>query len=114
EFDVAEIGFSPYLIALSRGTPPYVAVPAFLSRMFRHSAVYVRSDRGIESPADLKGRRVGVPDHQKSSLMCLRGCLKAEFGTAANEMVWVQGGLENPGRREKFPLTLPQDFPLSA
>ena len=50
EFEVAEIGFSPYLIALSRGKAPYVAVPAFLSRMFRHSAIYVRSDRGIERP----------------------------------------------------------------
>ena len=57
EFEVSEIGFSPYLIALSRGTLPYVAVPAFLSRMFRHSAVYVRSDRGIEGPAALKGKR---------------------------------------------------------
>ena len=54
EFEVAEIGFSPYLIALSRGVPPYVAVPAFLSRMFRHSAVYIRNDRGIEGPADLQ------------------------------------------------------------
>ena len=73
EFEVAEIGFSPYLIALSRGTPPYVAVPAFLSRMFRHSAVYIRTDRGIDGPADLKGKRIGVPEYQMSAVLWFRG-----------------------------------------
>ena len=108
EFEVAEIGFSPYLIALSRGTPPYVAVPAFLSRMFRHSAVYIRNDRGIEGPADLKGKRIGVPEYQMSAVMWFRGYLQDEFGIAAKDINWVQGGLENPGRREKFPLNLPR------
>jgi 4,5-dihydroxyphthalate decarboxylase len=112
EFEVAEIGFSPYLIALSRGTPPYVAVPAFLSRMFRHSAVYIRSDRSIAGPADLKGKRVGVPEYQMSAVLWFRGYLQDEFGIAAKDLVWVQGGLENPGRREKFPLNLPPAFPL--
>ena len=62
EFEVAEIGFSPFLIALSRGPMPYVALPVFLSRMFRHSAVYIRSDRGIEGAADLRGKRIGCPN----------------------------------------------------
>jgi 4,5-dihydroxyphthalate decarboxylase len=114
EFEVAEIGFSPYLIALSRGTPPYVAVPAFLSRMFRHSAVYIRSDRGVTGPADLKGKRVGVPEYQMSAVLWFRGYLQDEFGIAAKDLNWVQGGLENPGRREKFPLNLPPGFPLEA
>lgn len=113
EFEVAEIGFSPYLIALSRGVPPYVAVPAFLSRMFRHSAVYIRTDRGIAGPADLKGKRVGVPEYQMSAVMWYRGFLHDEYGVAAKDMNWIQGGLENPGRREKFPLNLPPSFPLS-
>jgi 4,5-dihydroxyphthalate decarboxylase len=113
EFEVAEIGFSPYLIALSRGTPPYAAVPAFLSRMFRHSAVYIRNDRGIAGPADLKGKRVGVPEYQMSAVMWFRGYLQDEFRIAASDINWVQGGLENPGRREKFPLNLPDGFPLT-
>ena len=112
EFDVAEIGFSPYLIALSRGVAPYVAIPAFLSRMFRHSAIYIRSDRGIEGPADLKGKRVGVPEYQMSAAMWARGLLRDEFGVAAAQINWVQGGLETPGRRDKFPLNLPDGFPL--
>jgi len=113
EFEVAEIGFSPYLIALSRGMPPYVAIPAFLSRMFRHSAVYIRTDRGIEGPADLKGKRIGVPEYQMSAVMWFRGFLQDKFGIAAKDMTWIQGGLENFGRRDKFPLNLPPGFPLS-
>ena len=112
EFEVAEIGFSPYLIALSRGVAPYVAVPAFLSRMFRHSAVYIRTDRAIEGPADLRGKRVGVPEYQMSAVMWFRGFLQDEFGIAAKDINWVQAGLEVPGRRDKFPLNLPEGFPL--
>jgi 4,5-dihydroxyphthalate decarboxylase len=114
EFEVAEIGFSPFLIALSRGPTPYVAVPVFLSRMFRHSAVYVRTDRGINGPADLRGKRIGVPEYQMSAVMWFRGYLQDEFGIAAKDINWVQAGLENPGRRDKFPLNLPDGFPLSS
>jgi 4,5-dihydroxyphthalate decarboxylase len=112
EFEVAEIGFSPFLIALSRGPTPYVAVPAFLSRMFRHSAVYIRTDRGIEGPVDLRGKTIGVPEYQMSAVMWFRGYLQDEFGIAAKDINWVQAGLENPGRRDKFPLNLPEGFPL--
>lgn len=112
EFEVAEIGFSPFLIALSRGPTPYVAVPVFLSRMFRHSAVYIRSDRGINGPADLRGRTIGVPEYQMSAVMWFRGYLKDEFGIEPKDINWVQAGLENPGRRDKFPLNLPKGFPL--
>jgi 4,5-dihydroxyphthalate decarboxylase len=114
EFDVTEIGFSPFLIALSRGITPYVAVPAFLSRMFRHSAIYIRTDRGIDGPADLRGKTVGVPEYQMSAVMWVRGFLQDEFGIAAGDINWVQGGLQAAGRRDKFPLNLPDGFPLAA
>jgi 4,5-dihydroxyphthalate decarboxylase len=112
EFEVAEIGFSPFLIALSRGPTPYVAVPVFLSRMFRHSAVYIRSDRGIDGPGDLRGKRIGVPEYQMSAVMWFRGFLKDQCGIEPKDINWVQAGLENPGRRDKFPLNLPDGFPL--
>jgi 4,5-dihydroxyphthalate decarboxylase len=114
EFEVAEIGFSPFLIALSRGPTPYVAVPVFLSRMFRHSAVYIRTDRGINGPADLRGKTIGVPEYQMSAVMWFRGLLKDEFGIEPKDINWVQAGLENPGRRDKFPLNLPEGFPLTS
>jgi len=114
EFDVAEIGFSPYLIALSRGAARYVAIPVFLSRMFRHSAIYVRTDRGIAGAADLRGKRIGVPEYQMSAALWVRGFLQDDFGIAAADIDWVQGGLEQAGRREKFPLNLPEKFPLAS
>jgi 4,5-dihydroxyphthalate decarboxylase len=80
--------------------------------MFRHSAIYIRTDRGIEGPADLKGKRVGVPEYQMSAAMWARGLLRDEFAVAAADINWVQGGLETPGRRDKFPLNLPAGFPL--
>ena len=114
EFDVAEIGLSPYLIALSRGQPPYVAIPVFLSRMFRHSVVYVRSDRGIEGPEDLRAKRIGVPEYQMSAVLWFRGYLQDEFGIAARDIDWVQAGLAKAGRRDKFPLNLPDGFRLTS
>lgn len=114
EFEVAEIGLSPFLIALSRGVAPYVAVPAFLSRTFRHSAVYVNSNSGIRTPQDLRGKRIGVPEYQQSAALWVRGFLQDDFGLAPSDMQWVQGGLEQVGRKDKFPLNLPQDFPLTS
>jgi 4,5-dihydroxyphthalate decarboxylase len=114
EFEVAEIGFSPQLIALSRGVARYVALPVFLSRMFRHSAIYIRADRGIDGAADLRGKRIGVPEYQMSAALWVRGFLKDDFGIAAADIEWVQAGLEQPGRRDKFPLNLPPGFPLNS
>ena len=112
EFDVAEIGFSPYLIAQSRGTAPYVALPVFLSRMFRHSAIYVRTDRGIERPgrpARQARRRAGVSDVRGDVVPRLAA---GRLRRRPDEIHWRQGGLEQPGRKDKFPLNLPPDFPL--
>ncbi len=112
EFEVSEIGCSHYLNAVSIGERSYVAVPVFLSRTFRHSAIYVRSDRGIEAPADLKGRRVGVPEYQMTAAIWVRGMLKDEYGVDYADINWVEGGLEQWGRKSKVALTLPAGFPL--
>ncbi len=112
EFEVSEIGFSPYINAVSRGTAPYVGVPVFLSRMFRHSAIYIRSDRGINTPADLKGKKVGVPEFQMTAVLWARGMLQDDHGVSPTDILWRQGGQEQPGRKDKYPLNLPRDFPL--
>lgn len=113
EFEVSEIGFSPYLIAHSRDVCPYIAVPVFLSRMFRHSAIYIRNDRGIHTPADLKGKVIGVAEYQMSAVMWPRGMLSDEYGVQPSDVSWRQGGINVPGRKEKFPLNLPPGFPLA-
>jgi 4,5-dihydroxyphthalate decarboxylase len=112
EFEVSEIGFVPYIIAKALALNPYTAVPVFLSRMFRHSAVYIRTDRGIHTPADLKGKTVGVIEYQMSAVMWCRGMLADDYGVRAGDMIWRQGGMNVAGRKEKFPLNLPEGFPL--
>lgn len=112
EFDVAELGFTSYLISRAGTDAPYVGIPVFLSRTFRHSGIYVRTDRGIERPEDLRGKRIGVPMYEMAAAVWIRGFLQDDFGVAPADVHWVQGGLEAPGRRALFALQLPPGFPL--
>jgi 4,5-dihydroxyphthalate decarboxylase len=88
EFDACEVSLSSYLIALSRGKTPYRALPVFLSRVFRHSAIYIRTDRGIARPDDLRGKRVGVPEYQMTAALWARGLLEDEYGVRPSEIEW--------------------------
>jgi 4,5-dihydroxyphthalate decarboxylase len=106
EFDVTELSFSSYLLATSKNECPYVAVPAFISRLFRHSGIYIRTDRGIKTPADLKGRLIGCPEYQITALVWIRGMLKDEYGIDPSDLHWRSGGQEEPGRDERTPLKL--------
>lgn len=105
-FDVCELSFSSYSVRTARGDCPYVAIPVFLSRMFRHTAIYVRKDR-IKRPEDLKGRRVGLPEYQLTANVWARAILQDDYGVAPEDIRWVRGGIETPGRPEKIPLSLP-------
>lgn len=109
-FDVSELSLSSYSISVARGDPHYVAVPVFLSRAFRHTSVYVRKDRGIERPEDLKGRRIGIAEYQLSANVWIRGILEEEHGVAPSEITWVRGGMHTPGRPEKIKVTPPDDI----
>jgi 4,5-dihydroxyphthalate decarboxylase len=109
EFDVSELSFSSYLMATARGDCAYVAIPVFISRAFRHSGIYIRTDRGIAVPADLKGRRVGVPEYQVTAAVWIRGILQHEYGLDPGDVEWRSGGIEEPGRHEKMPIALPED-----
>lgn len=110
EFDVAEVSLSSYIIGRSRGELPYIAIPVFTSRMFRHSAIYVRADAGIERPEDLKGRAVGVPVYAMTAALWVRGMLKDDYAVQPSDIVWRTGGLEQPGRYGRFTLDLPPEI----
>jgi 4,5-dihydroxyphthalate decarboxylase len=112
EFDVTELSMSSHMMATSRGAADYVGVPAFVSRVFRHSAIYVRTDRGIKSPADLRGKRVGAPEYQMTAVMWVRGILADEYGVQPEDIHWRTGGQEQPGRTERSPLSLPPAIDL--
>lgn len=114
EFDVTEMSTSSYMMMRARGETPYTAIPVFLSRMFRHSGIYIRTDRGIAEPADLKGREVGVPEYQVTAALWVRGILSDEYGVRASDIRWRTGGIEDPGRPEKVALELPADIEVRA
>lgn len=112
DFDITELSLSTHLLTTARGDSPYVGVPAFLSRSFRHGSIFIRTDRGIRSPADLKGKLVGVPEYQQTANVWVRGMLKDEYGVAASDIKWRGGGMEEPGRAERTPITLPPHIEL--
>ncbi len=113
EFDVTEISGSSYMMTLSRDESPYVAIPAFVSKYFRHSAIYIRSDRGIEAPRDLIGKRVGMPEYQMTACLWARGLLEDEYGVRPRDIRWFTGGQEEPGRRERAKLTVDKDVSIT-
>lgn len=91
EFDVSEMSISSLLITLSRGDDRWVGLPVFTTRSFFHTEILVRRDAGIAAPADLKGKRVGVPEYQQTAALWARGVLEHEFGVAPGEMeFWME------------------------
>lgn len=109
-FDVSELSLSSFSVKTAAGTNPYVGVPVFPSRAFRHTAICIRTDRGINSPADLKGLRIGTPEYQLTACVWARALLQDEYGVNPSDITWVRGGMETPGRPEKIPLQLPPDI----
>ena len=104
EFDVSELSFSSYLRTVAVGTSAYVGIPAFVSRIFRHSGIYIRKGAGITKPEDLRGKRIGLPEYQITAVVWMRGMLQHEYGVQPSEMHWRSGGQEQPGRSERTPL----------
>jgi 4,5-dihydroxyphthalate decarboxylase len=104
EFDISEMSFSSYLRTVSAGTSDYTAVPAFVSRIFRHSGIYVRKGAGITRPEDLRGKRIGVPEYQITAVVWMRGMMQHEYGVSPSEIHWRSGGQEESGRHERTPL----------
>jgi 4,5-dihydroxyphthalate decarboxylase len=107
EFDASEISLSALLVRLGRGETDLVPIPVFLSRMFRHSSIYINASAGIGRPEDLVGRRIGVPEYQMTAAVWARGLLEDDFGVTPESMEWYQGGVEQPGRRPQEPVSPP-------
>ncbi len=106
-FDITEMSVSSYILQLSRGGSDYTAIPAFLSRAFRHSGFFARAGSGIESPADFAGRRIGVPEYQMTAALWMRGILADEYGVNCDQIHWRTGALDEGVRRERLELALP-------
>ncbi len=106
EFDICELSLSSYTVKTAQNNCPYIAVPAFVSRAFRHTAIYVRTDR-VKKPEDLKGRRVGLPEYQLTANVWARALLEDDYGVKPSDIHWIRGGIEEAGRPEKLAIKLP-------
>ncbi|WP_428529713.1 ABC transporter substrate-binding protein [Pseudorhodoplanes sp.] len=111
DFDICELSLSSATVKSAEGHFPYVGVPAFLSRCFRHTCLYVRTDR-IKRPEDLKGKRMGVPEYQLTAMVWARALLEDDFGVKPSDITWIRGGIAHAGRPEKIKLNLPKDVKL--
>lgn len=114
EFDIAEMSLSSYTASLFRDKRDFVAIPIFPSRSFRHSCIFVNASAGIVRPADLIGKRVGLPEFQMTSAVWIRGILQEYYGVPADSIDYFTGGEEQPGREEKQPIRLSKDFKVTA
>jgi len=110
EFDVAELSLSSYTVSMFREPLPFVAIPVFPSRMFRHSCIFVSTRSGIREPKDLAGKRIGTPEYQLTAPVWIRGILQDEYGVDPKSCEYYTGGQENAGREEKLRLDLPAHF----
>jgi 4,5-dihydroxyphthalate decarboxylase len=106
DFDICELSLSSHTLKTALGESPYVGIPAFVSRAFRHTSIYVRTDR-IKEPQDLKGKKVGVPEYQLTANVWARAILEDDFGVKPADIHWIRGGIEEPGRPEKISIKLP-------
>jgi 4,5-dihydroxyphthalate decarboxylase len=107
EFEVAELSLSSYTVSMFGKQRPFIAIPVFPSRFFRHSCIYVNADANIRTPKDLIGRRVGIPEYQMTAPVWIRGILSEHYGVPVDSVTYYTGGEEQPGRLEKLPLNLP-------
>ena len=110
EFDCAEMSLSSYAVSLHKPERPFVAIPVYPSRFFRHSCIYVNADAGIREPKDLIGKRIGNPEYQMTAPVWIRGILSDHYGVPVDSVSYLTGGEEEPGRSEKIKLDLPANI----
>ena len=110
EFDAAEMSLSSYTVSLNKPDKPFIAIPVFPSRFFRHSCIYVNEKSGIREPKDLIGKKVGNPEYQMTAPVWIRGILQDEYGVPVDGVTYHTGGEEEPNRSEKLKLDLPPNI----
>jgi len=112
EFHAAEMSLASYVILKARDKCPFVAIPVMLSKIFRHDCIYVRPDAGISEPADLRGKRVGLPQYSSTAGVFIKGLVQHEYGVGPTEISWFMGGQDTPAPAPLVTLVLPADIHL--
>jgi 4,5-dihydroxyphthalate decarboxylase len=107
EWDISEMSFAKYCSIMSQDDPPITGIPVFISRVFRHSAFYIKRQGKIASPLDLAGGRIGIPEWSQTATVYARGWLTHQIGIPLTDIEWIQAGVNEPGRKEMAHLKLP-------
>jgi 4,5-dihydroxyphthalate decarboxylase len=114
EFDASELSMGAFLTAAARGRRPFIALPVFPSRTFRHRCIFVNADSGIQRIEDLRGKRMGVPEYSMTAAVWLRGLFEHEYGVPPSAIHWVQAGEEHPGRKDRVDFEMPAGVTLES
>jgi 4,5-dihydroxyphthalate decarboxylase len=114
EFDVSELSMGAFLTAAARGHRPFVAIPVFPSRTFRHRCIFVNTAAGLQRVEDLRGSRMGVPEYSMTAAVWLRGLFQHEYGVHPGDIEWVQAGEEHPGRKDRVDFEMPPGVRLQS
>ena len=118
ELEVTEIGLSPFMLAYANdGFRDYSLIPVFPLRLFRHKSVFIHTDRGIERPEDLKGKRIGTPGYSSTSLTWIRGLMQHEYGVKPEDVEWVvsaaDSSAKDAGKVSKQESIVPEGISIS-
>lgn len=112
EFDASELSLASYTALVGRGECPFIAIPVALSKIFRHSCIYVRKGAGIEKPEDMKGKRVGTSQYSSTALVFMRGMMQHDYGVKSSDIHWFMGPLNSFAEKRLIPLNLPEEVRL--
>jgi 4,5-dihydroxyphthalate decarboxylase len=113
EFDVCELSFAKFSAQVTRNDPDIIGLPVICSRLFRFSSFYINRNSGIETIADLAGKKVGSPEWAHSAAVYMRGWMHNDMGVKLTDVHWYQAGANAPGREEKVELNLPEGVRLT-
>lgn len=114
EWEVSELSFAKFIAQATRPDSDIIGLPVYASRMFRFSMFYVNRHKGIKTPADLKGKKVGVPEWAHTAAVYMRGWLEHEAGVPLDSIDWYQAGTDEPGRTDKVEFNLPPGVRLTS
>ncbi len=114
EWQASEMSFGKVISLMSEERPEIICLPVFLSRVFRHSAIYLPENSPIRKPKDLEGKRVGIPEWAQTAGIYVRGMLAHEYGVDLAKVQWFQAGVREPGRVEKVQLNLSKGTTITA
>jgi 4,5-dihydroxyphthalate decarboxylase len=113
DFDITEMSSSEHAMRIANGNKDFVAIPVFVSRVFRHSFIFHNRQRGIHAPKDLSGKRIGISAYGQTAAVFIRGLLQHEYGVDLSSVQWVLGTMNGSGGHLQIPkLTKPINIEL--